>query len=98
MPGAAVHAEVRNQRVFRAVTTATGPASTGWSGSEFVYCLDVYRFGRDFLTPEAVVADTRYSWHVEADEGDDLAAVPEIFVRYAGGRAATPSDTVGDLS
>ncbi|WP_199729352.1 hypothetical protein [Micromonospora sp. M71_S20] len=51
-------------------------------GSEFVYCLDVYRFGQDFVTPEAVVADTEHGWYVDADEGDELTAVQEIFARY----------------
>lgn len=67
-------------------------------GSEFAYCLGVYRFGRDFLTPEAVVADTEHGWYVDADEGDELPAVREIFARHAAGRAVTRPDPVRDLS
>lgn len=52
-------------------------------GSEFVYCLDVYRFGKDFITPEAVVADTESHWFIDADEGDELAVVQQIFARYS---------------
>ncbi|SCL72124.1 hypothetical protein [Micromonospora peucetia] len=52
-------------------------------GSEFVYCLDAYRFGKDFLTPEAVVADPGSDWFIDADEGDELAAVQEMFARYS---------------
>ncbi|MEU6076302.1 hypothetical protein [Micromonospora sp. NPDC047074] len=51
-------------------------------GSGFAYCLGAYRFGEDFLTPEAVVADTEHSWWIDADEGDELAVVQEIFARY----------------
>ncbi|MER7334108.1 MULTISPECIES: hypothetical protein [unclassified Micromonospora] len=51
-------------------------------GSAFDYCLGVYRFGRDFLTPEEVVEDQTSGWFIDADEGDELAVVQRIFARY----------------
>jgi hypothetical protein len=52
--------------------------------SGFDYCLQDYRFGRDF-TPEGVVEDrAEEGWHADEREKEaELAAIREIFARHA---------------